>query len=155
MHKKTAKHRKAASRYRPAPVRVARCPTGLGLFAEAPIRKDKFIIEYRGRRVLWDEVDNFWNKYLFDINKRWALDGSSRRNKARYINHSCKPNAVPYEVAGRIRIYAKKNIQPGDEITYDYGREYFDDILKPIGCKCVACAPRWRRKAANGNGVHR
>src|SRR5256885_2066321 len=83
---------------------------GLGLFAEAPIRKDKFIIEYRGRRVLWDEVDNFWNKYLFDINKRWALDGSSRRNKARYINHSCKPNAVPYDVAGRIRIYAKKNI---------------------------------------------
>ncbi len=155
MHKKTANNGKAASRYQPAPVRVGRSPTGLGLFAEAPIRKGKFIIEYRGRRVLWKTVEDGWNKYLFDVNSRWALDGSPRRNTARYINHSCKPNAVPYEVRGRIRIYAKKNIQPGDEITYDYGREYFDEFLKPIGCKCAACAPRWRRKAANGNGLHR
>lgn len=101
--------------------------------------------------MLWKKVDNPDNKYLFDLNKRWAIDGSVRRNTARYINHSCKPNAVPHEVGGKIKIYAKKNIQPGDEITYDYGKEYFDIFLEPVGCRCAACAARpKRRKRAAG-----
>jgi hypothetical protein len=74
-----------------------------------------------------------------------TTDGSVRRNTARYINHSCKPNAVPYDVGGKIHIYARKNIQPGEEITYDYGKEYFDIFLKPIGCKCAACTPEPKR----------
>jgi SET domain-containing protein len=133
----------------PAPFRVARSRTGLGLFAVAPIRKGKFIIEYWGKHVLWKEVDNVWNRYLFELNTRWAIDGTDRRNTARYINHSCKPNAVPYEVRRKIKIYAQKNIHPGDEITYDYGREYFDEFLKPVGCKCAACAaaPKRRKKS--------
>jgi SET domain-containing protein len=138
------------TRHRSGPFRVARSHTGLGLFAETPIRKGKFIIEYCGERVLRKYADNLTNKYLFDLNTRWAIDGTVRRNTARYINHSCEPNAIPYEVRGKIRIYAKKNIRPGDEITYDYGREYFDIFLKPIGCKCAACVakPRRRKKAA-------
>ena len=150
MIKKNAeKNPRPSRKHHQVPVRVRRSRTGLGLFAEAPIRKDKFIIEYRGKRLLWNKVEDIWNKYLFEVNKRWAIDGSSRRNTARYINHSCSPNAVPYEVRGRIHIYARKNIHPGDEITYDYGREYFDELLQPIGCKCVACAgPNLRKRSA-------
>ena len=156
--KKSTKRTRAGTRHRSGPFRVARSRTGLGLFAEAPIRRGKFIIEYTGTRVRWDDVRDTGNKYLFDLNNEWALDGFDRRNTARYINHSCKPNAVPYEVRGRIKIYAKRTIQPGEEITYNYGKEYFDDILGPIGCKCAACAPRLksrnvaagRRKGARG-----
>ena len=139
----------ARTRQQPALFRVARSRTGLGLFAEAPIRRGKFIIEYCGKRVLWKYADNLKNRYLFDLNTRWALDGSVRRNTARYINHSCQPNAVPYEVNRKIHIYAKRTIQPGEEITYDYGKEYFDIFLKPIGCKCVACfgKPKRHKKA--------
>jgi SET domain-containing protein len=135
---------------RPVPFRVGRSRTGLGLFAVAPIRKGKFIIEYWGKRVLWEKA-NLYSKYLFDVDDdRWALDGSDRRNTARYINHSCRPNAEARMVRGEIRIHAIKNIQPGDEITYDYGREYFDDIISPIGCKCAACLEKrkGRRKKA-------
>jgi SET domain-containing protein len=54
----------------------------------------------------------------------------------------------------KIIITAIKNIQPGDEITYNYGRAYFNAFIKPMGCRCEACrkkrleANRERRKAA-------
>jgi hypothetical protein len=131
----------ASPRHLPGPFRVGRSRTGLGLFATAPIRKGKFIIEYTGKRVLWKEVDDEdQNRYFFDLNTRWAIDGAGRRNTARYINHSCKPNAEPYETRGRIKIYARRGIKPGEEITYDYGKEYFDQFLEPVGCKCDGCA---------------
>jgi SET domain-containing protein len=43
---------------------------------------------------------------------------------------------------GRIVFVALCRIAPGEEITYDYGREYFDFFLKPSGCRCAACAAR-------------
>jgi SET domain-containing protein len=148
LNKTRAKKRKAGARHQPGPFRVGRSHTGLGLFAVEPIRKGKFIIEYWGKLLRWKDVEDINNKYLFDLNTRWAIDGSPRRNTARYINHSCKPNAVPYGVGGKIKIYAKRTIQPGEEITYDYGKEYFDEILAPIGCKCTACLATKRVKKA-------
>ena len=153
---KTAKKSKAARpRHQRGPFRVGRSRTGLGLYATEPIRTGKFIIEYWGPLVRWDDVDNLQSKYLFDLNTRWAIDGAPRGNTARYINHSCKPNAEPYGVKGKIKIYARRTIQPGEEITYDYGKEYFDEFLKPVGCKCEACRngggrtnpPKRKRKA--------
>jgi hypothetical protein len=138
---KTAKQRRRTSaRHLPGPFRVGRSRTGLGLFATEPIRKGRFIIEYWGKLVRWKDVDDEdQNRYYFDLNTRWAIDGADRRNTARYVNHSCKPNAEPYEVRRKIKIYARKAIQPGDEITYDYGKEYFKEFLEPVGCKCAGC----------------
>src|SRR3954454_14652571 len=99
---------------------VARSRTGLGLFALAAIRKGEFIVEYWGKRVSSEEADKLRTKYLFALNSRWALDGSDRRNTARYINHACKANAEARVERGSIRIYASKHINPGDEITYHY-----------------------------------
>ena len=137
---RTGKQGRAGARHQQGPFRVGRSRTGLGLFATAPIRKGKFIIEYWGKLVRWKDVDDEdQNRYYFDLNTRWAIDGADRRNTARYINHSCKPNAEPYEVRRRIKIYARKMIQPGEEITYDYGKEYFEEFLEPVGCKCAGC----------------
>jgi len=60
---------------------------------------------------------------------------------ARYINHACKPNAEPVISGDRIWIWSRKNIRPDEEITYDYGKEYFENLIKPRGCKCKKCAP--------------
>ncbi|WP_315831576.1 SET domain-containing protein [Bradyrhizobium prioriisuperbiae] len=125
------------------PYRIGRSRTGLGLFATKPIKKGDEIIEYFGpildsRNKKHDEIEN---KYLFELNGRWTIDGSVRRNIARYINHACRPNAES-DVQPRNRkvfIRAIKKIEPGEEINYDYGREYFKEFLKPIGCKCDAC----------------
>jgi uncharacterized protein len=90
------------------------------------------------------------NKYLFELNGRWTIDGSVRENVARYINHACKPNAES-DVRPRKRkvfIRAIKNIEPGEEINYDYGTDYFKAYLKPIGCKCAACEKKRKKKRA-------
>jgi hypothetical protein len=125
------------------PYRIGRSKTGLGLFATKPIKKGTQIIRYFGpmldcRKKKDDEVEN---KYLFQINNRWTIDGSVRKNTARYINHACRPNAES-DVNSRkrtVHIRAIKNIAPGEEINYDYGTDYFKEYLKPIGCKCAAC----------------
>ena len=73
-----------------------------------------------------------------------------RKNIARYINHACKPNAES-DVNPRKRkvfIRAIKNIEPGEEINYDYGTDYFKAYLKPIGCKCAACEKKRKKQRA-------
>jgi len=83
-------------------------------------------------------------RYMFTINSRWTIDGSPRWNLARYINHSCRPNAKPVGRNGGIVIVASRRIEPGEEITYDYGREYFDYFFKD-DCRCSACCAKKSR----------
>jgi uncharacterized protein len=134
------------------PYRVGRSRTGLGLFATKPIKKGAKIVRYFG--PLLDSKkkkdDAIENKYLFELNGRWTIDGSVRENVARYINHACKPNAES-DVMPRKRkvvIRAIKNIEPGEEINYDYGTDYFKAYLKPIGCKCAACEKKRKKQRA-------
>jgi hypothetical protein len=134
------------------PYRVGRSRTGLGLFATKPIKKGAKIVRYFG--PLLDSKkkkdDAIENKYLFELTNRWTIDGSVRANVARYINHACRPNAES-DVKPRKRkvvIRAIKNIEPGDEINYDYGTDYFKAYLKPIGCKCDACEKKRKKKRA-------
>jgi uncharacterized protein len=134
------------------PYRVGRSRTGLGLFATKPIKKGAKIVRYFGplldsRKKKDDAIEN---KYLFELSGRWTIDGSVRENVARYINHACRPNAES-DVMPRKRkvvIRAIKNIEPGEEINYDYGTDYFKAYLKPIGCKCAACEKKRKKKRA-------
>jgi SET domain-containing protein len=119
---------------------IKRSRTGLGLFAQHPIPKGTRIVEYTGPFVPNKIVDVSNGKYFFGINSRWSIDGSGRDNIGRYANHSCRPNAEAIIHNRRVWIWAKRNIKAGEEITYDYGREYFDNVIEPIGCKCNACA---------------
>jgi uncharacterized protein len=135
------------------PFRVGRSRTGLGLFATAPIKKGSFIIEYKGPKVDNKTADELDNKYLFEINSRWTIDGSGRRNTARYINHSCRPNAESDVKKHKVIIRAIRNIEPGAEITYDYGKDYFDTFLKPIGCRCPKCLEKRKAERAEARAA--
>ena len=134
------------------PYRIGRSRTGLGLFATKPIKKGTRIIRYFG--PLLDskkkDEDAIENKYLFELTNRWTIDGSVRENVARYINHACKPNAESDVKARKRKVFIRaiRNIEPGDEINYDYGTDYFKAYLKPIGCKCDACEKKRRKKRA-------
>lgn len=126
------------------PFRVGRSRTGLGLFATEPIAKDALIVEYRGRRIATARAQEIErqraNKYMFEIDARWTIDGSSRRNLARYVNHACEPNAEAELVGGRMMYRALQAISAGEEITLDYGEEYYELYLAKTGCRCAACA---------------
>ena len=121
-------------------VKIGRSKTGLGLFALEPIPKGKKIMEYIGK-VMIDESDDDKNSlYIFNINKKVDIDGAPRFNTARYINHSCRPNAESDTEKDHVWIKSCRNIMLGEEITYDYGKEYFNEYIKPKGCRCVKCS---------------
>ena len=119
---------------------IKRSNTGLGLFALQSIPKGKRIVQYIGPRIPNSKVDKRGGKYFFGINAKWSIDGSIRSNVARYINHSCKPNAEALICEQRVWIWSKRDIDPGEEITYNYGKEYFEGIIKPLGCRCAKCS---------------
>lgn len=124
----------------PKKTQIKRSKAGLGLYALEPIKKGAFIVEYTGKKIPTKVADELTTKYLFEINRTWTIDGSPRSNRARYINHSCAPNAESDVIKGQVLIFAIKNIAIGEEITFDYGEEYFDEFIKPMGCRCAKCA---------------
>ena len=159
----TAKPRKGASG-QPAKKNARRKPAyavrhspihGRGVFATRAIRKGTDIVEYRGRRISVDEADNLpdsdpdnpFHTFLFELNDGRVIDAGVRGNAARWINHSCQPNCVPYEDdEGRVFIEAKRAIRAGEELSYDYrlnvpGRRSAR-LVANYACRCGA--PRCR-----------
>ena len=121
-------------------LRIGRSKTGLGLYAEAEIPKGACIIEYTGVEISKEQEEKSNSKYLFEIHSRKTIDGAPRWNTARYINHSCRPNCEPNIYKGRVYIHARRRIKPGEELSYDYGKNYFNQFLKGI-CACPKCKP--------------
>lgn len=121
--------------------RVGKSNAGLGIFAIEPIKRGTWIIEYVGKIINGKKAveDYKENKYLFETSAVRMIDGSSRSNTARYINHSCKPNCEVDIIGGRVFVKAIKRIERGEELNYDYGKEYFDEYIKPYGCRCAYC----------------
>lgn len=118
---------------------VKRSSAGLGLFAGAKIKRGAYPIEYIGTVVRGKAVNDIANKYLFETSRYRMIDGSSRKNIARYINHSCKPNCEIDIIGGRVFVHTLRSIKEGEELTYDYGDEYIDEYIKPYGCRCAPC----------------
>ncbi len=121
-----------------------------GVFASENIKKNTKIIEYVGEKITKKEGDirselrikRYLNSkktgsvYIFELNTRYDIDGSFNYNKAKYINHSCKPNCEVDIIKGRIWIISTKNIKKGEELSYDYGYEFDKDDYKDHICKC-------------------
>lgn len=117
-------------------LRVKRTKSGLGLVSFSAIKKGETVIEYVGHRIHKTVGNTPRNRYVFSVNRAIDIDGSPRWNTARYINHSCRPNCEAVERGGRIFIVAKRDIKPNEELGYDYGKGYFDEYIKPFGCRC-------------------
>lgn len=130
---------------------VKRSHSGLGMFAKEPIKKGSFIIEYVGKRIPTKVADTLPGRYFFEIDSTWTIDGSTRTNTARYINHSCDPNCeAEIDEHDRILISAIKNIAKDEELSFDYGEEYFEEFLKE-DCRCgtAKCRALLNKKKAS------
>jgi SET domain-containing protein len=137
---------------------VKRASAGRGLFALEGIARGACIIEYTGRTLTEAEWTASRSRYLFKVTEKKTIDGSSKKNLARSINHSCRPNCEIEIRKGRVFVMAKRAIKQGEELGYHYGEEYFDDQIKPIACKCLKCQPvikdrKTRRKRGSRGGV--
>jgi len=119
-------------------VKESKLGVGKGLFSAAPLTRGMFVAEYTGAKIPAEEANRLSSRYLFELNADWTIDGSSESNIARYINHSCDPNTEAEIIDQRIVVYASKEIPKGSELTLDYGQEYFDEFIRPTGCKCTS-----------------
>jgi SET domain-containing protein len=124
------------------------------MFAVIPIRRGSRIAEYTGKFINGSKkINHTYTRYVFELDKEHAIDGAPKSNKARYINHACYPNAEPivYPRLRRIFIVAKRRIHAGEEITYNYGREYFDIFIGKRHCRCKSC----RKRRSKRGQIHR
>jgi len=112
---------------------------GKGGFAKANIAAGSRVIEYTGEKITKAESlrrceSN--NEYIFSLDDTHDLDGNVPWNPARFLNHSCDPNCEAEPAGGRIWIVARRYIQAGEEITFNYGydlEDYRDHL-----CHCAA-----------------
>ena len=117
---------------------------GMGGFARKKMRKGERIIEYVGEQVSKKESARRCieedNRYIFQINRKWDIDGDVDWNPARWINHSCDPNAETDIIDDRVYISALRKIEPGEEITYNYNFDLEEYEGYPCNCgkrRCV------------------
>jgi uncharacterized protein len=131
---------------------------GRGLYASRNIKEGERIIDYVGKIITKKQTeksnkfDNTKPIYLFNLNKKYDLDGDVSWNTARLINHSCSNNCDYNGVGLKLWVIAIKDIKKGEELTCDYGFGY-DEDYKQFPCKCrsknccgyiVRAESRWR-----------
>jgi uncharacterized protein len=145
----TTTHPPLTQRVKEPPCEVRRSRIqGRGVFATRRIRPGQRIVEYSGERISNEEADRRYDEermrrhhtFLFTLDEDTVVDGARRGNVAKYINHSCDPNCVAVIEDDRIWIEARKNIQPGVELTYDYQYERTGDADEELErfykCEC-------------------
>jgi hypothetical protein len=125
---------------------------GRGVFATRRIRKGTRIVEYKGERISNDEADRRYDDtrmkrhhtFLFTLDSKTVVDGavSAGGGDASFINHSCDPNCEAIITDRKIFIHAKRTIEPGEELAYDYQYERTgendEELEKFYICKCGA-----------------
>jgi len=123
---------------------------GKGVFALRPIAKGERIVEYTGRVITWKQAekqhphdeDDPQHTFFFHIDDKRVIDGGDGGGSARWINHSCGPNCEADENDGRVWIRALRDIEPGEELNYDYGlvleERQTKKVKKLYACRCGA-----------------
>ena len=115
---------------------------GHGLFAAQDIQQGTKIIRYIGERITHEESERCLaagNVYVFGLDERYSIDGSTPKNTARYINHSCEPNCQTEQFGRIIWIVAIMDIEAGEELTYNYEYEIDDEPTEPCHCGAKHC----------------
>jgi len=127
---------------------------GSGVFALRAIARGARVMEYVGERVTHAEADrryehrpqNDAHTFLFTVDEHTVVDAGVGGNEARFINHSCRPNCETEVIGGRIWIQARRRIEAGEELSYDYciGRDADDppDADQIYRCRCGAARCR-------------
>ena len=116
------------------------------------IPKGAFIMQYVGEIFKTDsEIGNKrvqkYRKstctYLMRIDNNEVIDPTISGNIARFMNHSCDPNCqtTKWQVNGEVQvgIFATKNIEENEEMTFNYQFDFFKTLLNKCYCGAKNC----------------
>lgn len=115
---------------------------GRGGFARQAIPAGTRVLEYVGERITKTESLRrcaAMNAYIFHLDDEHDLDGNVPWNPARFLNHSCAPNCEAVMEGGRIWMVARRDIQAGEELTFNYGYDLVDYQEHPCHCGAPQC----------------
>jgi uncharacterized protein len=116
---------------------------GQGGFAKARLSAGGRVIEYVGERITKAESARrceAQNWFIFGLDEEFDIDGKVEWNLARFLNHSCEPNCEAVCEEGRIWLVALRDIEAGEEITFNYGYDLEDYREHPCRCGAPRCA---------------
>lgn len=137
---------------------------GDGVFALAPLREGLFLGEYEGELISLPEVDRRYpdgnNEFLYDVDGDRCIDATNSKHFSRWLNHShgcynlkTRTEYIP-EGVPRIAIYASRDIDVGDELTFDYGNDFFtsenDEVIEDIYGRVAAKVRRQKETPVPG-----
>ena len=123
----------------PGPSRIH----GTGLLARARHPRGDLLLEYRGPIVDSPPPPDAQGRvFALELRPGTWIDGSGADNPARHANHSCAPTAEAVRDGDRILLVARRDLEPGDEITFDYGFGLADALDHPCRCGAPGCAGR-------------
>jgi SET domain-containing protein len=123
---------------------------GRGVYARRMLHEDETVCEYKGERIDDAEAARRYpenmaglnHTFLFGIDDDLNIDGGSKGNIARWINHSCEPNCDTFEEDKRMFVRAIRDIRPGEELTYDYsigaGEPLTREVKSRWPCWCAS-----------------
>lgn len=122
-----------------------------GLYALEPIAAKEMIIEYVGESIRQQVAEHreksylrtgIGSSYLFRIDENTVIDATKRGGIARFINHCCNPSCtakiIKVDGKKRIVIYALRDVEANEELTYDYKFERETNDAERIRCLCGA-----------------
>ncbi|MBN4664893.1 SET domain-containing protein-lysine N-methyltransferase [Pandoraea nosoerga] len=121
---------------------------GKGVYALKRLKKGDRVIEYKGEIISWREAlrrhphdpEHPTHTFYFSLEDGRCIDGKVNGNNARWINHACSPNCEAREEGDRVYIYALRDIEPGEELFYDYGlvidARYTKKLKREYACHC-------------------
>jgi len=129
---------------------------GLGLFAVAPIKEGEVVWKYssdpygrvtakiytklEAEEVWKDDLDWFWH-WAYRCGENLYLGPASKDSPSLeatyYQNHGCDPSTWWQD---DFTLIARRDILPGEEITFDYGTSESDDEELSLG-KCLCGSP--------------
>lgn len=127
---------------------------GRGVFATRRIEAGTKITEYKGKRITSDQAaeqhalkeENCFHTFFFSLEDGRVIDGADGGNSSRWINHACEPNCEATETDGRVFLYALRDIEPGEELGYDYGliidERHTPALKRAYACRCGAASCR-------------
>ena len=118
---------------------------GRGLFALTAIPARRKLGELEGEIITEREARKRARAVqciaIVEFGDGTALDATHTDRRFRYVNHSCAPNTFMRLFRRRVEFYALRPINPGEELTCDYGETHHNGTL-PCRCRSPHCRGR-------------